>query len=220
MPPHGNLYQPDVDLIVQKSAPSAFGRGSKTVLDPSYRSGREITAANLAFKTDNFVAGLRKDVKNTMFPRRQIELKLYKLAVYETGGHFDWHKDSTHSDMHHGTLLVALNTTWEGGDLLVRRNGVETRVDLQPRPRPGDNPNLQAVCFFTDTEHRVDPVKDGVRIVLQYDVLIVKEEGKKVGKRMTRMNTSIAYGWKASRLYIPTALKPKVLRRLLQTMPL
>jgi hypothetical protein len=111
-----------------------------------------------------------------MFPRRQIELKLYKLAVYKTGGHFDWHMDSTHSDMHHGTLLVALNTFWEGGHLLVRRNGIETRVDLRPRPY------LQAVSFFTDTEHRIDPVKDGVRIILQYDIEIVKEEGKQAGK--------------------------------------
>src|SRR6202044_2252490 len=130
------------------------------------RRGHEIPAADIRLKADGLMKSLQKSMNTIMFPRRTIELKLYKLAVYETGGHFDWHMDSTHSDMHHGTLLVALNTSWEGGHLLLRRNGIETRVDLRPQPY------LQAVSFFTDTEHRVEPVKGGVRIILQYDIEI------------------------------------------------
>ena len=52
-----------------------------------------------------------------------------KLAVHEAGGHFDWHMNSTHSDKHHATLLVALNTSWDGGDLVLRRKGIETHVN-------------------------------------------------------------------------------------------
>jgi hypothetical protein len=37
------------------------------------------------------------------------------------------------SDNHHATALVALNTSWVGGDLILRRNGVETRMGLKPR---------------------------------------------------------------------------------------
>lgn len=37
----GNLYNPKVDVILEKSIPSSFGKGSETVLDPSYRSGRD-----------------------------------------------------------------------------------------------------------------------------------------------------------------------------------
>ena len=182
--PAGSLFRPDVGLILQKSTPSAFGRGSETVLDPSYRNGREIPAASIGFKTVDVMNDLEEHVNSTIFPGRQITLKLYKLAVYETGGHFDWHMDSTHSDKHHGTLLVALNTSWEGGDLLLRRNGVETRVDLRPQGRfdSEDEEYLQAVAFFTDTEHCVEPVKDGVRIVLQYDIEIEKPGGKEVGE--------------------------------------
>jgi hypothetical protein len=69
--------------------------------------------------------------------------------------------------------------------LLLRRNGVETRVDLRPQVAPEypkDKPDLQAIAFFTDTEHRVEPVKDGVRMVLQYDIEIVGQEEKEVGK--------------------------------------
>jgi hypothetical protein len=110
-------------------------------------------------------------VQRAMFSGRKVDAKLYKLAVYEAGGHFDWHMDSTHSDKHHATMLVALNTSWEGGDLILRRNGIETHVDLRPQNAPDrDWIKLQAVVFFTDTEHRVEPVKSGIRIVLQFDV--------------------------------------------------
>jgi hypothetical protein len=91
--------------------------------------------------------------------------------------------DSTHSNEHHATLLVALNTSWEGGDLVLRRNGIETHVDLRPRtPTPGSI-ELQAVTFFTDTEHCVEPVKSGTRIVLQFDVELEEEEPEDTGDR-------------------------------------
>jgi hypothetical protein len=115
-----------------------------------------------------------------MFPGRQVKLKPYKLAIYEASGHFDWHMDSTHSDSHHATLLVGLNTSWKGGDLIFQRNGVETRTDLRPkRAYHFSDPDLQAVAFYTDTEHRVEPITEGVRIILQYDIEVVTGTEKK-----------------------------------------
>ena len=172
----GTLRHPDIGVILKNSTPSAFGRGEETVLDPSYRSGREIPAEKIGFPDDEMLETLletlAKDVREGMFPGRKVEVKLYKLAVYEPGGHFDWHMDSTHSDTHNATLLVALNTFWKGGDLVLRRNDIETHIDLQPELRAAHwkKPILQAVAFYTDTEHRVEPVTEGVRIVLQYDV--------------------------------------------------
>ena len=173
----GTLYNPKVDVILEKSIPSSFGKGSETVLDPSYRSGREIQGENITFQSSNVGEEVLRDVQGIMFPGREVNAKLYKLAVYQDGGHFDWHMDSTHSDKHHATVLVALNSPWEGGDLVLRRNGVETRVDLRPRnPTTAGMIDVQAVAFFTDTEHRVEPVKSGIRIVLQYDVEIEKTQ--------------------------------------------
>ena len=170
----GTLRHPDVDVILKNSTPSAFGRGEETVLDPSYRSGREIPAEKIGFPDKEMLKTFGQDVQEGMFPGRKVEVKLYKLAVYEPDGHFDWHMDSTHSDTHNATLLVALNTSWKGGDLVLRRNDIETHFDLQPEPPDGDSkePTLKAVAFYTDTEHRVEPVTEGVRIVLQYDVEI------------------------------------------------
>jgi len=172
--PAGTFEKPDTDLILQESTASPFGRGETTVLDPTYRSGREISAQNMDIAYTYFSNTAREGISASMFLGKTVEVKFYKLAVYEEGGHFDWHMDSTHSDQHHATLLLALNTSWEGGDLKLRRNGVETLVDMHPKAKQnGSGIDLQAVAFYTDTEHKVEPVTKGIRIVLQYDVEVV-----------------------------------------------
>ena len=184
--PAGTFEKPDVDLILQESTVSSFGKGETTVLDPTYRNGKEIPARNMDIsKHDYFCRTSEDEISAAMFIGKTVTLKLYKLAVYEEGGHFDWHMDSTHSDQHHATLLLALNTLWEGGDLKLRRNGVETVVDMHPKAAVGDEDiNLQAVAFYTDTEHKVEPVTKGIRIVLQYDVEVIGWRGnaKSFGK--------------------------------------
>ncbi|KAE9392230.1 hypothetical protein BT96DRAFT_786872, partial [Gymnopus androsaceus JB14] len=155
-----------------------FGRGEETVLDLDYRKGFEIEAKDLdtsGFKGAwNSMEGQIKDVlKGTLFigKHRKPTLTLYKLVVYQQEGHFDWHRDTTHGDNHHGTVLVSLNTSWKGGELCLRHRGVENEFDMQPLKRgESEKPELQVVAFYTDVEHKVKPVTEGVRIVLQYDV--------------------------------------------------
>jgi hypothetical protein len=172
----GTMENPDVDSILRKSTTSAFGKGEETVIDETYRRGMEIPGANISIENhERLVQDIRACVSQFMFTSRTITIKLYKLAVYTDGGHFDWHRDTTHSDQHHATVLVALNTTWLGGDLVLRRNGAESRPDMKPKlfqdvERGLSIHDLQAVAFYTDTEHKVEPVSEGVRIVLQYDV--------------------------------------------------
>ncbi|KAE9392180.1 hypothetical protein BT96DRAFT_924866 [Gymnopus androsaceus JB14] len=162
----GTLSAPAQDIIMQHSTPSSFGRGEETVMDESYRRGREIVAANIHLggpKLEEALSNISFRISQEMFSGRPITLKLYKLAVYESGGHFDWHRDSTHSDTHSATLLVFLNTAWRGGELKLRHGGKKVSF----------NTPLDAVAFFTDMEHKVTPITEGVRLVLQYDVDLV-----------------------------------------------
>ncbi|KAK0244884.1 hypothetical protein EDD85DRAFT_760049, partial [Armillaria nabsnona] len=110
---------------------------------------------------------------------KEVDVSFYKLALHDKGGHFDWHRDSTHGDDHHSTVLVALNTAWQGGALRLRHGGEETVVDLQPKVKKADGKpqpkiHLKAIVFYTDVEHKVEPVTEGVRIILQYDVFVSK----------------------------------------------
>ncbi|KAG2357221.1 hypothetical protein BDR07DRAFT_1380280 [Suillus spraguei] len=155
----GTWMEPAVEVLQKHATPSPFGRGKETVMDPTYRHGTELKADDLAFSLD--------DEYNILTDGKNVTLKLYKLAIYGEGGHFDWHRDSTQSDAHHGTVLVALNTEWEGRELMLRHQGVETTSGDQLRP--------VVVAFYTDTEHKVVPVTKGTRLVLQYDVEVVQQ---------------------------------------------
>ncbi|KAG2091959.1 uncharacterized protein F5147DRAFT_722671 [Suillus discolor] len=177
----GTWMNPDVSVLQKHATPSPFGRGAETVLDPTYRNGTELKAYQLAFSLQGegtqyrqFVSEVEDKLRTTMFVGRNVFLKLYKLAIYGEGGHFDWHRDSTHSDAHHGTVLVALNTEWEGGELMLRHQGVETIVNMHPT-KHSEELQPVVVAFYTDTEHKVMPVTKGTRLVLQYDVELAEQ---------------------------------------------
>jgi len=137
----GTIRSPETSVILENAKPSSFGRGSETVYDPAYRKGLEIPACDVNFpKNADFE--LLKDhlsilVSENLFGKRagwqpedksgnrRVSLDLYKLVVYEEGGHFDWHMDSTHGDDHHATALLFLGSEWEGGDLKLRHGGCE-----------------------------------------------------------------------------------------------
>jgi 2OG-Fe(II) oxygenase superfamily len=123
---------------------------------------------------------------------KQVKIELYKLAVYKKDGHFDWHRDTTHGDDHHATVLVTLNTEWKGGNLGLRHQGTSVDVDLHPVRKEVKDKNymevyegkeegvrgsrakcslgFQIIAFYTDIEHKVEKTTDGTRIILQFDV--------------------------------------------------
>ncbi|KAK0224787.1 hypothetical protein EDD85DRAFT_240512 [Armillaria nabsnona] len=131
----GSLTAPDVEVILEASQPSYFGKGDQTVYDTNYRNGREITAHDVEVREpfgENLTKKIIRTLCSTLFVGKRLKIALYKLAIYEKGGHFDWHRDSTHGDNHHGTVLIALNTSWESGGLHLRHNGTEAYFDLHP----------------------------------------------------------------------------------------
>ncbi|KAK0244929.1 hypothetical protein EDD85DRAFT_785296 [Armillaria nabsnona] len=197
--PFGALDSPNIDAIRSQSLPSSFGRGNQTVTDPTYRNGREVRGEDFKWSESSHNAAachrlaleLKNVLETTLFVGKQVNIRLYKLALYDKGGHFDWHRDSTHGDDHHATVLVVLNTSWEGGSLLLRHNGQEMAVDMHPKitsitspetseseseHEPETQTSLKAAAFYTDVEHKVEPVTEGVRLILQYDVIVSREK--------------------------------------------
>jgi hypothetical protein len=169
----GTWQHPDISVFQKHASPSQFGRGEETIMDPTYRRGTELKASDLSFLNSKkdakedlgkcIIERIQKDLAPAMFIGKKLQIKLYKLAIYGEGGHFDWHRDSTHSDAHHGTALFALNTEWEGGELMLRHQGVEAKLDMHPAPLDGYKDSLRPVviAFYTDTEHKVMPVTQG-----------------------------------------------------------
>ncbi len=60
----------------------------------------------------------------------QVEAKLYKLLVYESGGKFDKHHDTEKEHGMFGTMVVELHSDYEGGAMTVVHNGKSITFDF------------------------------------------------------------------------------------------
>ncbi|KIM43846.1 hypothetical protein M413DRAFT_26137 [Hebeloma cylindrosporum] len=190
----GTFGNPDIAKITEKSKPSPFGKGDKTVMDLEYRDGRKVVGADIVLggaPKSEAQKGLYELIENhisgSLFVDKCVKIKLHKLAVYGKEGHFDWHRDTTHGDNHHATVLVALNTEWKGRSLGLRYGEEEVDVDMHvqsvlaasgKKDDEDEDKDLcfQIIAFYTDIEHKVDNITDGTRIVFQFDVKVESNE--------------------------------------------
>lgn len=125
------------EKIIEKSKPSPFGKGDKIVMDLEYRNGREIVAADIIIGSaaqpdakQGFYELVETHISESLFVGKPVTIELYKLAVYGKEGHFNWHRDTTHGNNHHATVLVALNTEWKGRSLRLRHEGEAVDIDI------------------------------------------------------------------------------------------
>jgi hypothetical protein len=256
----GTMSRPNALKLLEASASSPFGKGEATVFDENVRKGKEIKAEKINIqvppprKNNNSLWGRRDEVPEPVkeksfteilremivenddgnFLGPNIDVKFYKLAIYEPGGHFQTHRDTVHSADHKATLLLEVRSDHKGGALTLQKNGMTTewnlseplalesgeneekvlnsvdefildsssedekgKSDKQPKekqryfrqdedeyeriqytvrkPRRDiqqtDAKNsLSWMLFYTDIEHSVSPVTEGVRVVMQFDV--------------------------------------------------
>ncbi|KAK0434812.1 hypothetical protein EV421DRAFT_1276999 [Armillaria borealis] len=183
----GTLVTPDMDAIHDALRPSSFEKDGQTVSEANHRNGCEFTADTFevekasSWMRSDFRQKIQRIVRSTLLIGKNVKIVLCRLALYENGEHFDWHGDSTHGDNHRGTVLVALNTSWDGGGIHLRHNDIEMDVDLHPvvskdpQTRTTTSVSLHAVAFYSDVELRVDPVTEGTCLILQYDIYVETE---------------------------------------------
>ena len=191
----GTLLQPDVDRIVAIAKPSPFGQGNETVFDDNVRKGLELVASQFSIAhEDELLRGIRQQIQQKLFPLlpggpEAVTLKRYKMAIYQEGGHFQFHRDSLHADNHQATLLLEVRSAHEGGKFVIDHYSrgakkIEVSKDYYGKPRyaalfemsfdEGGNVStpLKWMAFYTDALHKVERVISGTRIVIQYDVYI------------------------------------------------
>jgi predicted 2-oxoglutarate/Fe(II)-dependent dioxygenase YbiX len=166
----GNAFEPDVEKLKKLAEAAPFGKGTETVFDEKVRKGLQIPGHKISVK--NVWERLKFKIQ-CLAPRGfSLNEKLYKVHVYEPGGFFDYHMDTQHDDNHLATLVVALPTKFEGGELVVQ-DGTEEKVNSL---RSDVQEELHWVAFYTDCKHKVMPITSGTRIVIQYDLRAVPEE--------------------------------------------
>lgn len=160
------------EAIVRETAEKApFGRGEETVLDESVRKVWQVSPDAFTLTGSGWQRALHDMVEQVRdglgCGEVQVEAELYKLLIYEKGGHFAIHRDTEKASGMFATLVVSLPSPHSGGTLLVRHAGKEVSLDLCP----WESAEIRYAAFYADCEHEVLPVTDGYRICLVYNLL-------------------------------------------------
>lgn len=69
-----------------------------------------------------------------------------------------------------GSLVVFFPTSYEGGSLIMRRNGEEWSFDAARELTKCEEPHIAYVALYSDVEHEVSTVTSGYRVTVTYNL--------------------------------------------------
>ncbi len=104
-----------------------YGKGTKTLDDIDVRRVWEIDADQVALVNPEWSDVLAQAVRAAQaelgLEKQSLPAHLYKLLLYEPGSFFLAHRDGEKLDRMVATLVIALPSAHEGGELVVRHGG-------------------------------------------------------------------------------------------------
>ncbi|KAG0618761.1 hypothetical protein M758_4G090300 [Ceratodon purpureus] len=152
------------------------GQGANTVLDPAVRKAWQVDASKVSFpgnphflRTVQHIATKAAQVLGLDTKMVQVEAHLYKLLLYEVGGHFKFHRDTEKEPGMFGSLIVQLPTEggFEGGALVVNHGKSNMVFDYSKESSRG----FFYTSFFADCRHSLQKVKAGTRLCLAFNLV-------------------------------------------------
>ena len=165
--------------LIRVAQQAPFGRGEKTIVDTAVRNTWQIDSSCV-----HLDPALLADIRRVVLPRvcsdlglslsptsaassNDVEARLYKLLVYETGGMFRPHRDSEKESGMFGTLVVLLPAAYTGGELVVEHAGQRRTID-----RSGGEQwrGFSYAAFYADCKHEVREVTSGYRVALTFNL--------------------------------------------------
>lgn len=171
--------------LIECCTKAPFGRGEDTVYDDNVRNTWQLDTKQFRIsnsKWQNLVQHLVNDqVKRGLGTPNEADVvpSLYKLLLYETDGHFNFHKDTEKEDGMFGTLVIQLPCIYTGGELTVTHNGREVVYGMAKNPQF----DLFYSAFYADCKHSVAPVTSGYRLCLVYN-LVSKSRNRNLSAAM------------------------------------
>jgi len=171
--------------IIKQCDQAAYGKGEETLVDTSVRRVWRMEPGRFSLTNpdwDRFLAETVARVQEELgLEKQELVGHLYDLLVYEPGSFFLPHRDGEKLDRMVATLVVALPSTYQGGELVVRHEGHERTIDFQG---PDDNPfHTHFAAFYADCEHEVRPLRKGYRLCLVYNLTLAKSKKTIVAPR-------------------------------------
>ncbi|TFK24876.1 hypothetical protein FA15DRAFT_704182 [Coprinopsis marcescibilis] len=175
------LHETYVKKIIASASQAPFGKGEEKKVDKEVRDTWEIEGSRVSIEPNFSYRGTRSwshqlefyvlpDVcKGLGVPLTMAspQLELYKMLIYEPGGHFLPHQDTQKTDGMFATVVVVLPSQHSGGEVHVTHAGSTAVLDVS-----SDSKELGSVlAWYTDVVHEVKPVKSGYRVALSYNLI-------------------------------------------------
>lgn len=159
-----------------------YGKGEKTIVDTSVRRVWQMFPDKFVLKNrawEQFLSSITKSVKEDLgLEDQQLEPQLYNLLLYEPGSFFLPHRDGEKVNGMVATLVIILPSAFKGGELIVRHQDCERRIDFSADENYEFKSHFTA--FYADCEHEVLPLMEGFRVCLVYN-LVLSKTNRKIG---------------------------------------
>ncbi len=166
--------------IINACQPAPFGKGEQTLIDAKVRNSFELAPDQFEITNPQWGEALQAALGPIAIklglPAGRLELQLYKLLIYKTGGFFLPHRDSEKTDRMVGSLIVALPSEFNGGILTVRHQGENASYGFM---EAATQKSASYAAFYADCEHEVSKVRSGYRLCLVYNLILTPEPSQK-----------------------------------------
>jgi predicted 2-oxoglutarate/Fe(II)-dependent dioxygenase YbiX len=173
-----------IEAVIKRAHRAPYGRGAHTIVDASVRNTWQLDPADVRIGgkvwEKTFHQLMSTVIAGLGCSGMSVSVTLYKLLIYETGGHFRPHRDTEKADGMFGTLVVVLPSAHGGGELIIRHGTREVSVNLSSP----DVSELRFAAFYADCAHEVKPITHGSRVCLTYN-LSLADKGKKQQTALT-----------------------------------
>ena len=166
------LLPVQAEQLLAVADPAPYGRGDETLIDPSVRLTWQIGAERVRIRGRHWPGTLEAilaQVTDGLGLTEPVSSELYKMLVYDRGSFFVGHRDTEKAPGMFATLVVVLPSLYSGGELVVRHKGREVQLNLCC-----DEPSeVRFAAFYADCVHEVQPVTEGCRLTLIYNLVRV-----------------------------------------------
>ncbi|CZT25737.1 uncharacterized protein RCC_11406 [Ramularia collo-cygni] len=163
----------DAQRLIRYSRQAPFGKGSETIVDITVRNTWEIDAAKIKCAHPKWPS-IEQSILDSVTSQLGIvggsefvKLEPYKLLIYGEGAMFKPHRDTEKAEGMFGTLVIALSSPHQGGDVAVSFNGKQKVMETSPDSAW----STSFLAWYGDVLHEVRPVTKGYRIVLTYNMM-------------------------------------------------
>jgi predicted 2-oxoglutarate/Fe(II)-dependent dioxygenase YbiX len=164
------LLQVQAQALMAAAERAPYGRGEETVYDEKVRRTWQIEAGRVRIGGRHWAQSLNAMVASAaegLGVTGPVQAELYKLLAYGEGDFFISHRDTEKSAGMFGTLVVVLPSIYTGGELVVRHQGREAKLDM----RREDPSEAAFAAFYADCLHEVLPITSGCRLTLIYNLV-------------------------------------------------